>query len=235
MSQHGATLGIMKHFSMGFKSVLPIIPGVLPFGAIMGSVFAEAKLSFWQAMLMNTSVYAGASQLATIELMSSRAALFVVVGTGVIINLRFLLYSAALSPHLKDSGLLTKFFCAFTLTDQSYAAVSASQEKCQTNDEMVQFYLGTAVCMFIAWHSSVILGYVFGNFAPAALSLDFAVPLSFVALLIPTLRDKSYVAVAVFSAVISLVFVNLPLKTGIIVTALLSILLAWVLIKKKRS
>ena len=200
----------------------------------MGSVFAEAKLTFWQAMLMNTTVYAGASQLATIELMSQKAALLVVVGTGLIINLRFLLYSAAISPHLKDAGPFTKFFCAFTLTDQSYAAVSASQEKCQTNDKMVQFYLGTAVCMFIAWHSSVILGFIFGNFAPASLSLDYAVPLSFVALLIPTLKNKTYVAVAGFSSVLSLVFVNFPLKTGIIVTALLSVLLAWIIIRKGR-
>jgi len=220
---------------MGFRSVLPIISGVIPFGAIMGSVFAEAKLTFWQAMLMNTTVYAGASQLATIELMTSKAAMFVVVGTGLIINLRFLLYSAAISPHLKDSGPLTKFFCAFTLTDQSYAAVSASQEKCHTNDEMVQFYLGTAVCMFIAWHSSVILGFIFGNFAPASLSLDYAIPLSFVALMIPTLKNKSYVLVAGFSSLASLVFVGMPLKTGIIVTALLSILLAWFIIKRNRS
>lgn len=225
----------MKHFNMGFKSILPIISGIIPFGAVMGSAFSEAKLSFWQAMLMNTTVYAGAAQLATVDLMKVNAAIFVVVATGLIINLRFLLYSAAMSPYLQDSRFLTKFFVAFTLTDQSYAAMSANHDKFETNKEATSFYIGTAVCMLLTWHLSVIAGYVFGNFAPASLSLDYAIPLSFVALLMPTLKTNSHKAVALFSSVISLVFYGLPLKTGLMITALLSIALAWLIIEKKNK
>lgn len=218
---------------MGFRSLLPIISGIIPFGAVMGSAFAEAKLSFWQALLMNTTVYAGAAQLATVNLMSLNAAVVVVVATGLIINLRFLLYSAAMSPLLHDSGNLAKFFCAMTLTDQSYAAMMASQDKFRTNADAVQFYLGSAVCMLIVWHASVYAGYIFGNFAPAAWSLDFAVPLSFMALLIPTLKNRKYVIVAVVSSLLSLLLHPLPLKTGLIVTALLSIGVAFFLTRRK--
>lgn len=199
----------------------------------MGSAFAEANLSFWQAMLMNTTVYAGAAQLATTDLMKMNAAIFVVVATGLIINLRFLLYSAAMSPFLRDSGPLVKFICAFTLTDQSYAAMTGNLDKINTNTEATHYYLGTAACMLLTWHSSVIAGFVFGNFAPASLSLDFAIPLSFVALLVPTLKRKDHKAVALFSSVVSLLFYNLPLKTGLMLTALLSIGLAWIIIQKK--
>lgn len=225
----------MKHFNLGFRSVLPIISGIIPFGAVMGSAFSEAKLSFFQAMMMNTVVYAGASQLATVDLMKLKAAVFVAVGTGLIINLRFLLYSAAMSPYLSDATPLTKFLCAFSLTDQSYAAMTANQEKFDTNAEAAEFYLGTAACMMLTWHLAVLAGYVFGNFAPASLSLDYAIPLSFVALLVPTLKNKKYWAVAVFSSVISLLFYNLPLRSGLMVTALISIGFAWLLIKSKRS
>lgn len=225
----------MSHFKMGFKSVLPIISGIIPFGAVMGSAFAEAKLSFWQSMLMNTAVYAGAAQLATVDLMKMNAALFVVVATGLIINLRFLLYSAAMSPYLKDSSFLVKFLTAFTLTDQSYAAMSANHDKINSNTEASQFYLGTAFCMILTWHSSVIAGFIFGNFAPASLSLDYAIPLSFVALLMPTLKTNSHRAVALFSSMLSLLFYGFPLKTGLMVTALLSIALAWIIIQKKHK
>lgn len=199
----------------------------------MGSAFSEANLSFSQAMLMNTSLYAGAAQLATTDLMKLNAAVVVVVATGLIINLRFLLYSAAMSPYLKDAKPLIKFLCAFSLTDQSYAAMMANQDKFKTNAEATEFYLGTAACMMLTWHSSVIAGYIFGNFAPASLSLDFAIPLSFVALLIPTLKTKSHQAVALFSSIMSLVFYGFPLRTGLIVTALMSIALAWFIIQKK--
>ncbi len=225
----------MKHFAMGFRSVLPIISGIIPFGAVMGSAFAEAKLSFWQAMLMNTAVYAGAAQLATVDLMKVEAAIWVVIATGLIINLRFLLYSAAMSPYLKDASPLVKFLCAFTLTDQSYAAMSANQDKFARNQEATEFYLGTALCMLLTWHSAVVAGFIFGNFAPAALSLDYAIPLSFVALLVPSLKSRGHLGVALFSSLTSLLFYHLPLKTGLMVTALLSIGLAWILIRQKEK
>lgn len=225
----------MSFFARGFRSILPIISGIIPFGAVMGSAFADAKLSFWHAMLMDTVVYAGAAQLASIELMKVQAAIAVVVVTGLIINLRFLLYSAALSPYLKDASGPIKFICAFALTDQSYAAMSANQDSFQTNADAVEFYLGTAFCMQLAWHGSVIAGFVFGNFAPAALGLEFAIPLSFVALLVPTLKTTKHVAVALFSSTLSLVLFHLPLRTGLIGTALLSILFAWFIIQQKRQ
>src|SRR5690606_3457831 len=100
----------MKSFKQGFLAVIPLISGIIPFGAVMGSAFAEANLSFFQAMVMNMSMYAGAAQLATTELMKIHTATFVVVTTGIIINLRFLLYSAAMAPYLEKSGFWTKFF-----------------------------------------------------------------------------------------------------------------------------
>ncbi|MFZ4713806.1 MAG: AzlC family ABC transporter permease [Bacteriovoracaceae bacterium] len=223
----------MKHFKMGLRAFLPIISGVIPFGAVMGSAFSEAKLSFGQAMLMNGSVFAGAAQLATIDLMKVQASVFVVLATGLIINLRFLLYSAAMSPYLNEAHPLIKFICAFTLTDQSYATMTANHDKFETNEEAIQFYLGSAVCMISIWHGSVIAGFIFGNFAPASLSLEFAIPLSFVALLIPTLKRKGHKAVAIFSAIASLFFNSFPMRTGLIVTALLSIGLAWFIIQRR--
>lgn len=221
----------MSPFKLGFRAILPLVSGIIPFGAVMGSAFAEAKLPFWQAMLMNLSVYAGAAQLATVDLMSLKAAVLVVVGTGLIINLRFLLYSAAMSHYLKESSLLVRFLTAFTLTDQSYAAMMSHHDKYRSNHEATQFYLGTAACMMLVWTSSVVAGYIFGNFAPAALNLDFAVPLSFVALLIPTLKTKAHWAVALASCVLSVLLVGLPLRSGLMVTAILCILGAWLMIR----
>jgi predicted branched-subunit amino acid permease len=220
-------------FLSGFRATIPILTGVIPFGAVMGTVCFEAKLSLAQSMGMNFIVYAGASQLAAVDLMNKNAASLVVILTGLIINLRFLLYSAALSPVVHRSHFLIKLFSAYSLTDQAYAVMSANEKKLGNASETTQFYLGSTVCMMITWHSSVIAGYIFGNFAPAALSLDFAVPLSFAALVIPTIKNRIYLAVAVFSSIMSLLLYRLPFKTGLIATALLSIGLAAFLTRKK--
>lgn len=225
----------MSSFRRGFKSMLPIVPGIIPFGAVMGTVSADAQLSFFQTVSMNVLIFAGASQLAAIDLMNQKAAVLVVVATGLIINLRFLLYSAALSPIVQNEGFLKKFISAFCVTDQSYAVMSAEQDRFHSHKEAVDFYLGCCLCMVLAWQSSVIAGFIFGNFAPKSLSLDYAIPLSFVALLIPTLKNAKYLIVAIFSAVASLVLHQLPFKTGLIVTAILGIGLAVFLTSKKRG
>ena len=215
--------------------MLPVTTGAIPFGAVVGTVSAEAHFSFFQTMTMNIVVYAGASQLAAIELMNKNAAAVVVIATALIINARFLLYSAALSPVLQKSKLSTKVACAYTVTDQSYAVVSANHDKLTTDKDTIMFYLGTAVCMMLAWHLSVIAGFVFGNFAPASWALEYAVPLSFVALVIPTLKDKTYVTVAAFSSVVSIFLDAMPYRLGLIMTGLVSIALGAYLSRKRPS
>jgi predicted branched-subunit amino acid permease len=223
----------MKLFFEGFRSMIMITPGIVPFGAIMGTVCANADLSLFQSVSMNFLVFAGAAQLAAMELMSQNAAAGVVVMTGLIINLRFLLYSAAMSPIVQKSGFMVKLVCSYWLTDQSYAVMSANHEKFKTNREAIHFYLGTCVCMALSWHLSVIGGFVFGNFAPASWSLDYAVPLSFLAFVVPALKNSKYVVVAAFSSVVSLLLNSMPYKLGLIVTALLAIGLAAVITRKK--
>ena len=223
----------MSQFRRGFKSMLPIAPGIIPFGAVMGTVSADAQMSFFQTVTMNLFVFAGASQIAAVELMKHQAAIWVVVATGLIINLRFLLYSAALSPVVHEEPVLKKLFSAFCLTDQSYAVMSSQQDKFRSNHEAIEFYVGSCVCMLIVWHSSVIAGFIFGNFAPKSISLDYAIPLSFVALLIPTLKNSKYILVTIFSTIVSLLLNNLPYRTGLMATALLGIALAYLLTRKK--
>lgn len=225
----------MSLFKKGFKAMLPITTGVVPFGAVMGTVTADANISFSKSFLMNFFVFAGAAQLATVELMTKNATSAVVIVTGLIINLRFLLYSAALSPIVQKAPFFTKLVSTHFITDQSYAVMVANQSKFKNNAEAIQFYLGSCLCMALAWHLSVIGGYVFGNFAPGSWSLDYAVPLSFIALVIPTLKSRKYVWVTLFSSVSSLLLSGLPYRIGLVLTALLATGFAVLLTRKKRA
>jgi predicted branched-subunit amino acid permease len=213
----------MKIFVDGFKGMLPISPGVIPFGAVMGTVCSEAHLTFFQTISMNVLVFAGASQLAAVNLMSKNTPALVVIATGLIINLRFILYSAAMSPVVQKSNFLVKLTTSYFLTDQSYAVMTANETKLKNTSEMIEFYLGSALCMVLVWQGSVIAGFIFGNFAPASWNLDYAIPLSFITLTIPTLKNKIYVAVAVFSSVVAVLLKPVPYNLGLIVTAVLAI------------
>jgi len=215
--------------------MLPIGTGILPFGLVMGSVAAAANLDIWQTMGMNVLVFAGASQLAAVDLMSQNASAIVVVATGAIINLRFILYSASLSTIVKNESLKIKALSAYILTDQTYTVLAANQKKLNTIKENMYFYFGAAFIMISIWQSSVLLGFIFGNFAPAKMSLDFAVPLSFVALVIPTLINYKYILVACIASILSLVLYDLPYNLGLLVSAFVAILLGAQMTKSRRG
>lgn len=211
--------------------MLPVIPGIIPFGLIMGTVATGQGLSILETMLMNTVVFAGASQLAIIDLVSVNTPVIVIILAGLTINLRFLLYSAATSEVLSTCRIPTKLLGAYFLTDQSYAVFMAHIDQLKTSESKISFYFGASICMFLFWNSSVLLGCFFGNILPSSLSLEFAVPLSFMALVIPTLKTKKHLFIALLSAFLSVLFFDLPFKLGLILTAACSIFTACLLIQ----
>jgi predicted branched-subunit amino acid permease len=87
--------------------------------------------------------------------------------------------------------------------------------------------------MALTWQFSVIGGYIFGNFAPSSWALEYAVPLSFVALVMPTLKNRKYVAVAGFSSILSVILKPLPYNLSLIITGLLAIILGAYLTRKR--
>jgi len=224
----------MGRFQEGFKAMLPVAPGIIPFGLIMGSVAQNADLSAFQTFGMNSFVFAGASQLASINLMKENTHFLIIALTGIIINLRFVLYSASLAPVMKSQNLFVKSLASYLLTDQSYAVLMAHDSSLPGIKEKSSFFFGSCLSMMIFWKSSVVLGFYFGNIIPREFSLDFAVPLSFMALSIPSLKTKAHWMVAVFSSVISVILFRVPFNLGLIMTAVLGVSLGW-LIRKKNA
>lgn len=219
-------------FNYGVKSMLPVIPGIIPFGLIMGSVATASGLSTLDTMLMNTIVFAGASQLAAVDLMSQNVPVLIIIMAGLTINLRFILYSAANAETFNDRSPFIKLSAAYLLTDQSYAVVSAKNSELKTNEQKVSFYFGACLCMMFFWNSCVLLGCFFGNILPAEFSLEFAVPLSFMALTIPTLKTKGHFIVAITSAFLAVILFDLPLKLGLMAAALGAILIAILILRR---
>jgi predicted branched-subunit amino acid permease len=215
-------------FKEGVIAMLPIIPGVIPFGLIMGSVSANTGLTYLQTISLNIFVFAGASQLTTIDLFLKDTSSILIVITGLIINMRFLLYSASSSSVLKGESFFTKFINGYLLTDQSYAVTETYKDTLDNRKDKIRFMLGTALTMAMSWHIFVSLGYFIGNVVPKSLSLDFAVPLSFLALTIPGLKTRGQKAIALLSSLLSIVFYSVPFNLGLLITVVICLTTAFV-------
>ncbi|MFD1645025.1 AzlC family ABC transporter permease [Haloarchaeobius litoreus] len=198
--------------------------GVVPFGLITGISAIEAGFDAVQTVAMSVLVFAGASQLALIELVGDGAPVAVVVATAAVVNLRYLMYSASIAPYFRDFSPPWKWLSAYALTDQSYAvAVTSFRDDEPSKHRRRWYYLGAAFALWGVWVVSTAVGVVIGGSVPPGLSLEFAVPLTFLALLVPSLKDRLSGLVGVIAGGVAIPAAALPLDLGLVAAALIGL------------
>jgi 4-azaleucine resistance transporter AzlC len=204
----------------GVRTAGPILVGILPFALVTGISAIGAGLTVGEAIGMSLVVFAGASQLAAIDLIGSNAPFLVVVGTAVVINVRMVMYSASLAPYLRGCSLRMRGVAAYALTDQAYAASVAEYETNGKRDRL-PYYLGIAFSIWVVWQIGTALGAVLGAGVPDALGLEFALPLVFLALLLPAMKDAGTTAAGLVGGAVALavVAVGVPLNLDLPIAA----------------
>lgn len=210
-------------FWAGVRALMPIVMGVVPVALITGVVMVSNGLSFGQAAWMSVWVYAGSAQLVALQMFGSHAPTALVILTGLVVNLRFLVYSASMIPYLQARTWLQKVSVAYVMTDQSYA-VSMSRFQLEPHlPNKRWFYLGTGVAMWCTWQFGTLLGMLVGTQIPSAWQLDFTIPLAFIALLVPQLRSQKILIVAAVAGLAAVLTASLPFKLGLVVSVLAGI------------
>jgi len=202
----------------GVRDVAPLLLGVAPFGLVAGIAAVDAGLSLGQAVGLSVVVFAGASQLAALELVGQDAPLLVVVATATVINLRMLMYSASIAPYLQSLGSRVRTGMAYLLTDQAYALSVAAYRRADGLDR-VGYYVGVAGTLWVVWQVTTVAGAVVQAGVPEALGLEFAVPLVFLALLVPAMEDRPTTVAGLLGGSVAVLGAGLPLNLGLLVGA----------------
>jgi len=185
-----------------------------------------AGLTVGSAMAMSSIVFAGSAQFIGVELIRTGVPGIVIVFTTFIVNLRHMLYSASIAPHLERLNMRWKWLLAYLLTDEAYAVtiIRYNHEAAAGESATKHWYLlGAGLAMWCTWQVSTAVGIFLGAQVPSSWSLDFAVALTFIALAVPILRDRPGVAAALSAGVIAVLAANLPYKLGLIAAAIVGI------------
>jgi 4-azaleucine resistance transporter AzlC len=225
----------MKNFWAGVRAELPLIIGGFPFGMIYGALARNAGLSLVEAQGMSSIVFAGSAQFIAAQLFHERTPGFVIVLTIAVVNLRHMLYSASLAPYLASLSTRWKVLLGYLLTDEAYAPTILHYEKEGMTPYAHWFLLGAGLSLWIDWQISTALGIFLGAAIPESWSLDFALPLTFIAMLVPVLKDRPAIAAALTAGVVALVAYPLPYSLGLILAALVGIFVGTVLEGRKSS
>jgi 4-azaleucine resistance transporter AzlC len=213
----------MKSFLAGVRAESPLLIGVFPFGLIYGALAIGAGISPAAAQMMSSIIFAGSSQFIAAQLIHNSAPGLVIVLTIAVVNLRHMLYSASVAPYIEHLPARWKTLLAYLLTDEAYAATIIHYEEDGFTPTGHWFFFGAGLALWTTWQVSSALGIFLGAALPSSWPLDFAIPLTFIAMVMPVLKDKPIVAAAVSAGTVALLAYSLPFKLGLILAALVGI------------
>jgi 4-azaleucine resistance transporter AzlC len=210
-----------------------LLVGVFPFGMIYGALALNAGLSKPASQLMSSIVFAGSSQFITTQLIHDSVPGLVIVLTIGVVNLRHMLYSASLAPYVASLSTGWKTLLSYLLTDEAYAATVIHYEQEGVTPLGHWFFFGAGLSLWTTWQISTALGIFLGTAIPESWSLDFALPLTFIAMVVPVLKNRAAIAAALSAGVVALLAFSLPYKLGLILAALVGIVVGTILEKNQ--
>jgi len=212
-----------KNFWAGVRAEIPLLIGVFPFGMIYGALALNAGLSNLASQMMSSLVFAGSAQFITTQLVHEAAPGLVIILTIAVVNLRHMLYSASLAPYLAALSTRWKMLLSYLLTDEAYAPSILHYEKEGLQPFSHWFVLGAGLSLWINWQISTALGIFLGKAIPDSWSLDFALPLTFIAMVVPVLKNRPMIAAAISAGGAALIANAFPYRLGLILAALVGI------------
>jgi 4-azaleucine resistance transporter AzlC len=212
-----------SEFLAGIQAQAPLMVGVIPFGFIYGALAIQLHVPAPISQAMSSVVFGGSSQFIAAPLIAASAPAIVIILTVFVVNLRHALYSASVAPYLEALHPLWKMLLAYLLTDEAYAIAIAHYTAGGSLRNKHWFLFGTGLMLWTCWQFSTAVGIFVGAQVPANWSLDFALPLTFIALVVPMLKKRTHVLAALVAGVTGVLANGLPYKLGLMLAALLGI------------
>ena len=212
-----------EEFLAGSREMAPALLGTIPFGLVTGIASVGSGMTALQAIALSVFSFSGIAQLITSQLLASQSPLPVVVLAAFVVSLRLMMYSAALAPHLAHLDRRWKVVLSFLMTDQSFASTVKRYSEPGSVRHRHWHMLGACVTLMVTWQAAVIVGVLAGAQVPSDWSLDFAVVLTFIALLVPAVRTRADLAAAVVAGAVALIAAGLPWRLALVVASIAGI------------
>lgn len=214
-------------FWHGVCDELPLMLAVVPFGMVFGVLGLASGLAPIEVILLSSIVFAGASQVVFVQMWGAATPGFLVGGSVAVINLRHALYSASVAKYLQHLPLRWRLLLAYLLTDEAYALSIQRFQQGPPSPNQHYHLLGSGLTLWSCWQIATIIGVFAGAMIPDSWSLDFAIPLTFIALVAPAIKNRADLAACATSATVALAGQGLPWQSWILTAAVAGILAGW--------
>jgi len=207
-------------FISGARDTLMVIPSYVPFGLVCGVASVNAGLTTDASLALPALVYGGSSQAVLLQFVQGNASLWIAVLSGCVVNLRMAVYSAAMASKVRHLGKTQRMLVAAFIVDNTFAFIQAREQSHPHDKHLMAYYAGSSTVCWIGWVLFCSIGVLAGNIVPPSWQLEFAIPLSFIAVAAPSIRNLPMGAAALVGGMASVLLFALPLKLGLIAACL---------------
>ena len=208
----------------GIRDTILVVPSYLPFGLVCGVASVNAGLTTGASLALPALVYGGSSQAVLLQFMQGNASLWVAILSGCVVNLRMAVYSAAMASRVRHLGTGQRLLVAAFLVDTTFAFTQERERTHPHDQHLMAYYAGTSTMFWTFWSLFCGIGVLAGSIVPSSWQLDFAIPLSFIAIGVTSIRNVPMGAAAVVGGAASVLLFALPLKLGMIAACLAGLL-----------
>ncbi len=202
---------------------MPLSVGFIPWAIVTGIAMRSIGMSGLEAMGMSLLVFAATAQLGALPLIASGAPLWLVFVTGMVLNLRFIIFSAAIAPGFHDYSLARRVSSSFLLTDASFAALGARLIESRDPHWRWGYYIVPSVYGWVLWQSGVLIGVLGAGFVPTGWSLEFMGTIALMVMVVPMVRSRPMLVAALVGGLGAVFLRDLPLRLGLFAAILLGI------------
>ena len=219
----------LKIFSKGLVDVLPLLIPVVPFGIILGVIGIELGFSPLVVYATSFIVFSGSAQIVLFQLISAGATPLVTLTSVAVTNSRHFLYGAVVSEYFEELNITWKAILSYFLTDQSFAVSYRYFKENKTVPNKHYYLLGSGLTLWTTWQISTLMGIFLGSIVPEELGLTFAIPLTFLSLIIHEFRKLDHLVVIFTSGILATLLYDIPFKAYIILATSVALVVATII------
>jgi predicted branched-subunit amino acid permease len=213
-------------FREAFKASAATMPGIAAWGLVTGMAMAKSGLTIWQALGMTFLVFGGSAQLASLPLIAANVPIWVVFVTALVVNLRFVIFSAAVGPHFAHLPWYKRVWYGYLNADitmgffpQRFPANTLNRP-----EGKVGFFTGIGYPNWFAWQVGSVAGILLASQIPPSWGVGFAGTLALLTILIPLIVNAAALAGAVAAGIVAVLAADLPYRLGLLVAVIVGMI-----------
>ncbi|MFT5644410.1 MAG: 4-azaleucine resistance transporter AzlC [Janthinobacterium sp.] len=198
----------------------PALFGIAAWGLVVGIAMVKAGLSVPQALAMTLLVFAGSAQLAALPLIVAQAPIWIIFISALMVNLRFVIFSALLAPHFKDLPWHKRFFLGYVTGDMSVALFLQRFPGDAPEPGKLSYLKGLLYSNWLAWQVGSIAGIFLGSAVPIDWGLGFAGTLAIICIMVPMVQNRAALCGVLVAAAVAVAAAGVPYKLGLLIAVI---------------